>query len=314
MTAAGTAHQERIARATLTYLAEPADPVVGGLLQVLSPADLLACVRSGSIPADVTGVPGGMAATRSALHRYRGQLHRVPANADLASFAGRGIRLVCPGDPDWPAQLDDLGAARPYALWVRGTAGLLPCFPGAVSIVGSRAATAYGAHVATEIAASLTGLGWMIVSGAADGIDAAAHHGTLAAGGTTVAVLACGVDYPYPPGHADLLAGIAARGSVISECPPGQLPSRRRFLARNRILTTLTAGTVVVEAGLRSGALNAARHARELGRPVMAVPGPVTSAQSAGCHQLIRDGHATCVTGAADIRTDLSPVMADDPS
>jgi len=173
------------------------------------------------------------------------------------------VRLICPGDQDWPIQLEDLGAAQPYALWEGGTAGLRSCCQRAVAIVGSRATTAYDAHVATQIAASLSGQGWTIVSGAAYGSDAAAHHGALvAAGGTTVAVLACGVDHTYPQGHADLLASIAAHGAVISEYPPGQLPQRRRFLARNRLIAALTAGTVIVEAGLRSGALNTARHAR----------------------------------------------------
>ena len=147
-----------------------------------------------------------------------------------------------------------------------------------------------------------------MISGAAYGIDAAAHHGAFVAGGATVAVLACGVDHAYPRGHADLLASIAAHGAVISEYPPGQLPQQRRFLARNRLIAALTMGTVVVEAGRRSGALNAARHARELRRPVMAVPGPVTSSTSGGCHQLIRDGQATCVTCAEDVITDVSPV------
>jgi magnesium chelatase family protein len=313
MTATAPGDQERIARATLTNLAEPADPIVCGLLQVLSAADLVACVRSGTTPASVTGIPGGVHAARSALRHYRAQLHGVPADAGLGSFARRGIQLVCPGDPDWPAQLDDLDTARPYALWVRGTTDLQSCCQRAVSIVGSRAATAYGVHVAKEIAVSLSGQGWTIVSGAACGIDAAAHYAALVAGGTTVAVLACGVDHTYPQGHADLLADIASRGAVISEYPPGRLPARRRFLARNRVIAALTAGTVVVEAGLRSGALNAARQAREFGRPVMAVPGPVTSSQSAGCHQLIRDGHATCATCAADILTDVSPARVNDP-
>ena len=240
-------------------------------------------------------------------------MHRIPAGAGLASFPGQGICLVCPGDRDWPVQLDDLGGARPYALWVRGTADLQSCCQRAISIVGSRGATAYGTQVAIEIAVSLSGQGWTITSGAAYGIDAAAHRGALAADHATVAVLACGMDCPYPRGHVDLLAGIAARGTVISEYPPGSLPQRHRFLARNRVLTALTAGTVVVEAGLLSGALNAARCARQLGRPVMAIPGPVTSGQSAGCHQLIRDGHATCVTCAADVRTDASPATVNDP-
>ena len=282
MTGTASADQQRIAHATLTYLAEPADPVICGLLQVLSPAELVASIRSGSIPATVTGVPGGLPAARATLSHFRGQLHRVPADAGLAGFQQQGVRLICPGDADWPIQLEDLGAARPYALWVGGTADLRSCCQRAVAIVGSRAATAYGAHVATQIAASLSGQGWTIVSGAAYGIDAAAHHGALvAAGGATVAVLACGVDHAYPRGHVDLLASIAAHGAVISEYPPGQLPQRRRFLARNRLIAALTVGTVVVEAGLRSGALSTARHARELGRAVMAVPGPVTPARPA---------------------------------
>lgn len=310
MTTITSADQQRIARATLTYLAEPADPMVCGLLQILSPAELVASIRSGSIPTRVTGVPGGLPAARATLTHCRGQLHRVPADAGLAGLQQRGARLVCPGDTDWPGQLEDLGVSRPYALWVRGAdrAGLGSCCQRAVAIVGSRAATAYGAHVATEIAASLSGQGWTVISGAAYGIDAAAHHGAFVAGGATVAVLACGVDHAYPRGHADLLASIAAHGAVISEYPPGQLPQQRRFLARNRLIAALTMGTVVVEAGRRSGALNAARHARELRRPVMAVPGPVTSSTSGGCHQLIRDGQATCVTCAEDVITDVSPV------
>jgi len=232
MTTITPAEQQRIARATLTYLAEPADPAVCGLLQVLSPAELVASIRSGSIPATVNDVPGGLRAASATLRHCRSHLHRVPADAGLASSQQQGARLICPGDPDWPIQLEDLGTGRPYALWVRGTAALRSCCQRAVAIVGSRAVTAYGAHVATEIAAGLSGQGWTIVSGAAYGIDAAAHQGALVAGGATVAVLACGVDHAYPRAHADLLASIAAHGAVISEYPPGQLPQRRRFLFR----------------------------------------------------------------------------------
>ena len=146
------------------------------------------------------------------------------------------------------------------------------------------------------------------MSGGAYGIDAAAHRGALAAGAITIAVLACGVDHPYPAGHADLFADVAAQGLVVSEWPPGRHPARLRFLVRNRTIAALTCGTVVVEAGERSGALNTARHAAELGRPLMAVPGPVTSAQSAGCHRIIRNWGATCVTRADDIIEMLSPL------
>ena len=121
-------------------------------------------------------------------------------------------------------------------------------------------------------------------------------------------MLACGVDYPYPAGHADLFAAITAQGLVVSEWPPGRHPARMRFLVRNRVIAALACGTVIVEAGERSGALNTARHAADLGKPLMAVPGPVTSAQSAGCHRIIREWGATCVTRAADIIELLSPL------
>jgi DNA processing protein len=150
------------------------------------------------------------------------------------------------------------------------------------------------------------------VFGGAYGIDAAAHRGALAAEAVTIAVLACGVDYPYPAGHADLFAAIAGQGLVVSEWPPGCRPARTRFLVRNRVIAALGCGTVIVEAGERSGALNTARHAATLGKPLMAVPGPVTSAQSAGCHRIIRDWGASCVTRAADIIELLSPLSVPD--
>jgi len=182
--------------------------------------------------------------------------------------------------------------ARPYALWVRGTADLRACSARSVAIIGARAATAYGRYVSTRMAADLGATGWTVVSGGAYGIDASAHNGVLAAGGMTVA---------YPRPHRGLLDAIAAQGAVISEWPPGTPPARQRFLLRNRVIAALALGTVVVEAAAHSGTLAAARHAHDLGRPLMAVPGPVTSAMSAGCHSLIRERHALCVTGAADI-------------
>jgi DNA processing protein len=168
-------------------------------------------------------------------------------------------------------------------------------------MVGSRAASGYGNHVALEMAASLAEQGVAIVSGGAFGIDASSHRGALAGGGSTVAVLAGGLEFGYPRGHTELFLAVAAHGVLVSECPPARGPTRPGFLIRNRIIAALSRGTVVVEAALRSGALNSARHARELCRPVMAVPGPVTSEQSAGCHELIRDYGAMCVTCANDV-------------
>ncbi|MGH3409153.1 MAG: DNA-processing protein DprA [Streptosporangiaceae bacterium] len=304
----GLAGDDRLARAALTYLAEPADPMLGDLLQVLAPAEVLAAIGSGSVPADSAGGLAPYRASRlaSALARWRDRLPGIPSDA-LDRHAGRGIRLVCPGDPGWPRQLDDLGAARPYALWARGTTDLRSMCAQSVAIIGARAATAYGKHVCGQVAADLAERGWTVVSGGAFGIDACAHQAALAAGRPTVAVLACGPDIAYPAKHRGLLDAIAACGAVISEWPPGTRPARSRFLLRNRIVTALVSGTVVIETGVRSGTMAAARQAEELGRPVMAVPGPVTSATSAGCHELIRELSAICVTSAADIIREIPP-------
>jgi DNA processing protein len=307
--------EQSLARAALTFLAEPGDPALGALLGICEPAEVLAAIKADMLPGTGPGCgdsPASRKALERALGRWQARLPGLPDDADIAAACRDGIRLVCPQDPQWPERLDELGQARPYALWLRGRADLPSACPRSVSVVGSRAATGYGAHVAGEIAADLGEQGWTIVSGGAYGIDAAAHRGALVTNATTIAVLACGVDHPYPAGHADLFADIAAAGLVISEWPPGRHPARLRFLVRNRVIAALTCGTVIVEAGERSGALNTARHAAELGRPLMAVPGPVTSAQSTGCHRIIREWGATCVTRAADIIEMVSPVGAPD--
>jgi DNA processing protein len=248
------------------------------------------------------------AAAQRAMRRWQVRLAELPTADDVAALCRAGIRLVCPGDPEWPVRLDDLADARPYALWLRGNADLRFSCLRSVAIVGSRAATAYGSYVASEFAASVAARGWAVISGGAYGVDAAAHRGALAADGVTVAVLACGVDVPYPAGHADLFDAVAAQGVVASEWPPGRTATRLRFLVRNRVIAALAAGTLVVEAGQRSGALNSARHARDLTRPLMAVPGPITSDLSAGCHTIIRDWQGMLVTSAADVIEYLSPV------
>ena len=235
------------------------------------------------------------------------RLDELPTPDDVIGFRRSGIRLICPGDPEWPGQLADLGDEQPYALWLRGNADLRFSCLRSVAIVGSRAASAYGSYVAAEFAASVAARGWAVVSGGAYGVDASAHRGALGADGVTVAVLACGVDVAYPAAHTELLDAVAAQGVIVSEWPPGRPVSRLRFLVRNRVIAALATGTLVVEAGERSGALNTARHARDLGRRLMAVPGPVTSDISAGCHQIIRDWQGMLVTSAADVIEHLSP-------
>jgi DNA processing protein len=305
---------EAYARAALTYLVEPADRWLGRLLQVRGAAPVLDAIKSGRLPDDNEGtgpgVPRGKAhqAMRAAMDRWRVRLPELPGPEEMAAFRESGIRLVCPGDPEWPGQLADLGDDQPYALWLRGTADLRFNCLRAVAVVGSRAATAYGSYVAAEFAASVAARGLAVVSGGAFGIDAAAHRGALSADGVTVAVLACGVDVPYPTAHADLFDAIAAQGVLVSEWPPGRRVSRLRFLVRNRVIAALASGTLVVEAGQRSGAVNTARHARDLSRRLMAVPGPITSDLSAGCHQVIRDWQGTLVTSAAEVIEHLSLV------
>jgi DNA processing protein len=298
-------HPERAARALLTHLTRPADRLLPALLAVMEPGQALAAIRAGRVPA-VAAAGADLLALGSAVRRWQDQLAALPPDGGLAAAGRAGIRLICPDDPQWPVGLDDLDDTRPPALWARGIADLAACSQHAVAIVGSRAATGYGTHVASDIAVGLAEAGQVIVSGAAYGIDGAAHRGALAATcGVTVAVLACGVDRPYPPGHAGLLQQIAAHGLVVSEAPPGRLTGRDAFLARNRIIAALTSSVVVVEAGLRSGTMSTVRHADALGRPVMAVPGPVTSAASKGCHHLIAERGAELVTSASDILAHL---------
>jgi DNA processing protein len=229
------------------------------------------------------------------------------AEADLAAAAAAGARLLVPEHAAWPdealAACTLCGAAAlapPVALWVRGSRSAGELCNRSVAVVGARAATGYGAHVAGELGAGLAAAGATVVSGAAIGIDGAAHHGALGVGGATLAVLACGVDRAYPTAHGALIERIAATGLVVSEYPPGSVPARHRFLVRNRLIAALGGGTVVVEAAVRSGAQRTATDSEVLGRLVMAVPGPVTSGPSAGCHQLIRDG-AVLVTCTDDV-------------
>jgi DNA processing protein len=227
---------------------------------------------------------------------------------DLARAERLGIRYVVPGDDEWPRRLDDLfdvdtlheRGGPPLGLWVRGPMGLDE-LDRSVAVVGSRSATTYGTSTAAEIAAGVVHEGYAVVSGAAYGIDQAAHRGALAAGGRTVAVLACGVDRAYPVAHKPMLDHLAETCAVVSELAPGRSPTRVRFLTRNRLIAALTRGTVVVEAAVRSGALNTAGWASRLHRPLMGVPGPIWAAQSEGVHHLVRNGAAVLVTSGAEV-------------
>ena len=298
----------RRARAWLSRAVEPGAVAAWRWVEQVGPVPAVEAMRAGSAPREVQAVAGARAGGDSSV-------------ADLERAARVGARLVVPEDAEWPAEalhclavaLDDqpakdqatrtLALVPPLALWVRGDRPLAELTDRSVAIVGSRASTAYGEHVAADLGYGLGERGWTTVSGGAFGIDAAAHRGALGAGAPTVAVLACGVDRVYPSGHSALFTRILDDGLVVSEWPPGCAPLRHRFLVRNRLIAALTRGTVVVEAAARSGAQATARRARELGRSVMAVPGPVTSAMSVGCHELLRDTEqgARLVTSAAQV-------------
>ncbi|MFJ3879715.1 DNA-processing protein DprA [Streptomyces sp. NPDC090077] len=286
---------EALARAALTRVLEPGDQHGGRWIRELGAAAVLELLTGpGPEPGPLTGVgPERLAG-------YRGRAAAADPLRDLEDAARQGIRFVCPGSAEWPTQLDDLGDARPVGLWLRGRPHLRTWALRSVAVVGARACTPYGAHMAQTLAAGLAERGWVVVSGAAYGIDGAAHRGALASGGATAAVLACGVDTAYPRGHAGLLGGITRQGLVLGELPPGSHPTPSRFVLRNRVIAALTRGTVVVEAAHRSGSLVTARRAQQLGRLTMGVPGPATSGLSAGVHELLR-GEAVLVTDADEI-------------
>lgn len=292
-----------LARTAWSSLAEPGDAVASSLIERLGAAEALAHVVASTPAAELPGsADDDTASVQAGLDRWRPRLDRGLLARRLDIAHRLGARLLQPGCESWPEALDDLGPHAPLVLWVRGDPEALRT-PRQLALVGARAATGYGEHVAAELAAGASERGVLVVSGGAFGIDAVAHRAALGAGGRTVAFLAGGADRLYPTAHSELLHRIIATPgcAVATEVPPGTTPTRWRFLQRNRLIAASTAATVVVEAGARSGSLNTAGHAASLGRPLGAVPGPVTSASSAGCHRLLREFDAICVTSTAEV-------------
>jgi len=308
---------ERAALITWSAIAEPGDEAAAWLVDTLGATESLEWVRG--VRADPVGAtlrlaslapPATIDKAVAATERWRPRLAEGDPDEALRRAAATAVRIVTRGDREWPVCLDDLGPYAPFALWVRGAGDLGALLARSVAVVGSRASTSYGEHVAADISGGVSDAGWCVVSGGAYGIDAAAHRAALTGTTPTVAVMAGGVDRLYPAGHTDLLSAVMDKGVVFSEVPVGFAPHRSRFLARNRLIAS-AAATCVVEAAARSGALSTVNHALRLGRPVGAVPGPVTSASSAGCHALIRDGQAVLVTGPRDLLELAGPIGAD---
>jgi len=305
----------RFARATWTGIAEPGDRLAGLVVAALGPTVALAAVVERISPDRVLAALSEVGETEvlkteieTALERWQPRLKSSVALTAIKQAVRYSVRLLVPDDPSWPRGFDDLGQHAPLALWVRGSTDTVQTLETSISLVGARAATGYGEHVTMEASAGLVDRGYTIVSGAAYGIDGMAHRAALASKGQTIAFLAGGVDRFYPAGHDALLNRIVESGAVISELPCGSPPTKWRFLQRNRLIAAASRATVVLEAGGRSGSLNTAGHASQLGRPLGAVPGPVTSAASTGCHRLIRDFFAVLVT-TADEMADLAPLV-----
>ena len=299
----GATDDDRFARAAWSGIAEPGDALAGAFIaEVGAVAALEAVLRRESAQQIIAeaGLDIDAVDLAAGLARWTPRALLEQTTVSLKQAARFGMKLLTPSDELWPARFNDLGAHAPIAVWVRGDVAKLATLERSIALVGARAATGYGEHLTMEISAALVDRGFTIVSGAAYGIDGMAHRAALASKGTTVAVLAGGLDRYYPSGHDALLTRITEEGVIVGELPPSSPPTRWRFLQRNRLLAAMTNATVVVEAGARSGSLNTAAHAQALGRPVGAVPGPVTSPASAGCHGLIRDG-AVCVTDADQI-------------
>jgi DNA processing protein len=305
----------RLARIALGHLIEPGSRDLGIIVNRVGPVEALARLIGGRVPKRLR---------EQAAPRLRA-FDPVAVAALALDRADRiGVRIITPEDEEWPAQLTDLESISldvrdpierdtypPHCIWLRGPWPLAETLDRSVAIVGSRASTSYGDHMAAELAHGLAERGWAVVSGGAIGIDAAAHRGAVAGSGRTVAVLACGIDRPYPPSNAQLLARIGDEGLLLSEWPPGADPHRHRFLVRNRVIAAASQGTVMVEANRRSGARFTLKRAHMLNRLCLAVPGPATSAMSQGCHDEIRDRRAVLVATVEQILDSVGRIGAD---
>ena len=321
---AGTDAADRFARAAWSGIVEPGDSIAGFLVSAVGASTALTMLVEHWSVDRMTAALGAVAAIDDlsaqldrALARWLPRLDSRATLRQISLAASCRAVLITPADPAWPERLGDLGPHAPLALWLRGRPDALRDTARSMALVGARAATGYGEHVAMEAASGLVGRGFTIVSGAAFGIDGMAHRAALASQGTTVAILAGGVDRPYPSGHSVLIGRIIETGAVLSEVPCGGAPSKWRFLQRNRLIAAVSDATIVLEAGWRSGSLNTAGHAAALGRPLGAVPGPITSAASAGCHRLIREYGAVCVTTVdemAELAGDAASGSAPEPS
>jgi DNA processing protein len=315
-----TADENRVLSVALSAAVEPGNQELGQIVRRVGAAGAVQLLGNGGVSAQLAGAVAtrlGGPADPEAFRALGGRL--------LEQAQRLGTRVVCPGDDEWPARVHDLvrisrghtgnpvdrDTDPPLALWVRGPHRLDEALARSVAVVGARAASEYGSYVAADLAHGLAERGWTVVSGGALGIDGAAHRAALTAGGCTVAVLACGIDRPYPVSHTGLFERIGDEGLVVTEWPPDSPPYRMRFLIRNRLIAAASAGTVMVEAALRSGARQTLGRARLLGRPTLVMPGPVTSAMSVGCHEELRREGTRLVASVAHVIEEVGRIGDD---
>lgn len=315
--------EDNFARSAWSVICEPGDGFAGFLISKMGATAALEAEIQGistkqlksklfslgfdSVELDSFGVFEKLHA--EARERWRPRLQLEMIRTALFKINKVGGFVLTPAEPDWPQQLEDLGQHAPFALWVRGSGSALRQLGQSISIVGSRGATSYGEFATNAMVSALVPKGYSIVSGGAYGIDGIAHRSTLALRGNTVAVMAGGLDKFYPSGNSEMLRRISQTGAVISEVPPGTVPSKWRFLQRNRLISALSQSTLVVEANWRSGALNTVSHSERLERPVYAVPGPITSPKSAGTNKLIAENRAQLVIDGNDLLEQLGETI-----
>jgi DNA processing protein len=296
--------------ATWSLICEPGDMIAGYLRDQLGTEQALVKIVGGSNVEEILSMLGGeyselpsfRVTLASSLTNWRRRTTQSDVFHSLLKLRELGGKLVTIRSPHWPNQLNDLGYAAPAALWVLGNFELLGQVDQSVAVVGSRVSSDYGKAVAHDVVKNLVSMDKSIISGGAIGIDAIAHNTALILGAKTIAIMAGGLDRLYPMQNIELFNRIRTQGALVSEVPPGVSPTKWRFLQRNRLIAALSEATVVIEAGVRSGTINTVGHANELGRPVGAVPGPINSARSAGCHELIKSGKAQLISIPADLK------------
>jgi len=301
--------------ATWSLICEPGDTIAGFLRTQLGTVEALVQVVSSAsskelinlLPTDEYLNQNLQQTLSRSLEVWRSRAMQADVFRSLQLLRNLGGRLITSKSNFWPEQLNDLGIGTPAALWVLGDIETLHKTTASVSVVGSRIVSEYGKQVTKDIVAALVRREKAVVSGGAVGVDALAHEQAMNLGARTVAVMAGGLDRLYPSQNQELFQRIQDSGLLISEVAPGVSPTKWRFLQRNRLIAALSQATVVIEAGVRSGTINTVHHANDVGRPVGAIPGPITSVRSAGCHELIKEGKAQLIA----IPRDLDDLIGD---